>query len=71
MSCLVKGIRLAAVVRIPRRKTVCLFMTKIKIGLLDIAKDTLLIVEFVEYVDPSSLKVGLRMGVDNKLLEVK
>ena len=46
-------------------------MTKIKIGLLDIAKDTLLIVEFVEYVDPSSLKVGLRMGVDNKLLEVK
>jgi len=41
-----------------------------KIGLLDVTKDSLLIIEFIKYIDPSSLKVSLRIGVDNKLLEV-
>ena len=46
-------------------------MTKIKISLLDVTKDLLLIVEFIKHIDLSSLKVSLRIGVDNKLLEVK
>ena len=71
MSCLARGIRPAAIVRIPRRKAACLFVTKMKIGLLDVTKDLLLIVEFIKHIDPSSLKVSLRIGVDNKLLKVE